>query len=163
MADRLVKIAKELNVGLSTIVDFLATKGFSIENKPTALVSDEMHAMLLKEFSNSMAEKEKADQIIIGRSYGKEEQKPGEDKSVKSLFSIPKLADIEKPKEIIPDPEIPAIVTDTENKEEIFSARKEAPQLKVLGKIDLEKPKATPKVIEGKNKQKDKKLLIGEG
>jgi len=27
MAERLVKIAKELNVGVGTIVDFLATKG----------------------------------------------------------------------------------------------------------------------------------------
>jgi hypothetical protein len=27
MAERLVKIAKELNVGLATIVDFLASKG----------------------------------------------------------------------------------------------------------------------------------------
>jgi translation initiation factor IF-2 len=36
MAERLVKIAKELNVGLATIVDFLASKGHIIENKPTS-------------------------------------------------------------------------------------------------------------------------------
>jgi len=33
-AIRLVKIAKELNVGTSTIVDFLKGKGYEIENKP---------------------------------------------------------------------------------------------------------------------------------
>ena len=60
MAERLVKIAKELNVGLSTIVDFLASKGHVIENKPTSMVSEEMHSALLKEFRSSMAEKEKA-------------------------------------------------------------------------------------------------------
>ena len=43
MAERLVKIAKELNVGLATIVEFLASKGHVIENKPTSMVSDEMH------------------------------------------------------------------------------------------------------------------------
>ena len=60
MAERLVKIAKELNVGLATIVDFLASKGHVIENKPTSMVSEEMHSALLKEFRSSMAEKEKA-------------------------------------------------------------------------------------------------------
>ena len=40
MADRLFKIAKELNVGVATIVDFLATKGHIIENKPTSMISE---------------------------------------------------------------------------------------------------------------------------
>ncbi|MBK6782798.1 MAG: hypothetical protein IPG79_02885 [Saprospiraceae bacterium] len=133
MAERLVKIAKELNVGLGTIVDFLNSKGFAIENKPTSLVSDEMHDALLKEFSSSMAEKEKADQIIIGRMYSKEEQKP---EAPKPLFSIPKLSDLGKPAE----PEVPA---EPENPaEEIFSPQKpELNKLKVVGKIDLDKPK----------------------
>ena len=61
MAERLVKVAKELNVGLNTIVEYLVSKGFPIENKPTSLVSDEMYDALRKEFSSSMAEKEKAD------------------------------------------------------------------------------------------------------
>ena len=59
MAQRLVKIAKELNVGTSTIVEYLSNNGFEIENKPTAKVEDDMYALLLKEFSNSMEEKEK--------------------------------------------------------------------------------------------------------
>ncbi|MBK6564613.1 MAG: translation initiation factor IF-2 [Saprospiraceae bacterium] len=133
MAERLVKIAKELNVGLGTIVDFLNSKGFAIENKPTSLVSDEMHDALLKEFSSSMAEKEKADQIIIGRMYSKEEQKP---EAPKPLFSIPKLSDLGKPAEpeVPAEPETPA--------EEIFSPQKpELNKLKVVGKIDLDKPK----------------------
>jgi len=40
MAQRLVKVAKELNVGTSTIVDHLVGLGFEIDNKPTAKVSD---------------------------------------------------------------------------------------------------------------------------
>jgi translation initiation factor IF-2 len=94
MAERLVKIAKELNVGLATIVDFLASKGHVIENKPTSMVSDEMHDALLKEFRSSMAEKEKADQIVIGSRPGlKDDNKPhAEEKPApKPLFTIPKL------------------------------------------------------------------------
>jgi|GEM_PF-5736975 len=76
MAIRLVKIAKELNVGTSTIVDFLKGKGFEIENKPTAKISEEMHNELLSEYSNSMAVKEKADQLVIGSRYENQEETP---------------------------------------------------------------------------------------
>ncbi len=65
MAKRLVKIAKELNVGTSTIVDYLKKNGFDIENKPTAKVSTEMENSLMEEFRSSMSIKEKADQLNI--------------------------------------------------------------------------------------------------
>jgi internalin A len=50
MERRLVKIAKELNVGTTTLVEFLHKNGYEIENRPTAWVSDEVHTILLKEF-----------------------------------------------------------------------------------------------------------------
>lgn len=73
MAKRLVKIAKELNVGTSTIVDHLVQAGYEIENKPTAKVDDDMYAELLKEFSGTMAVKEKADSMVIGTRKKEEE------------------------------------------------------------------------------------------
>jgi translation initiation factor IF-2 len=66
MEKRLVKVAQELNVGTSTIVDFLNGKGFHIENKPTSKVTEEMENLLLKEFQKDIAVKEKADQLTIG-------------------------------------------------------------------------------------------------
>ncbi len=66
MAKRLIKVAKELNVGTSTIVDFLNKSGFEVVDKPTAKLTDEMEAKLYEEFSESVAIKEKADQLIIG-------------------------------------------------------------------------------------------------
>ena len=66
MEKRLVKVAKELNVGTSTIVDFLNGHGFHIENKPTSRITEEMEAMLLKEFQKDIAVKEIADQLTIG-------------------------------------------------------------------------------------------------
>jgi translation initiation factor IF-2 len=66
MDKRLVKVAQELNVGTATIVDFLAAKGFHIENKPTSKVTEEMEAILLKEYQKDMAEKVKADAMTIG-------------------------------------------------------------------------------------------------
>ena len=75
MAKRLVKIAKELNVGTTTIVEHLVDNGFEIDNKPTAKVTDEMYDVLLKEFSNSIAVKEQADSLVIGTRPAKEKEK----------------------------------------------------------------------------------------
>lgn len=150
MAERLVKVAKELNVGLATIVEFLASKGYVVENKPTSIISDEMHDALLKEFRSSMAEKEKADQIVIGTRPGlkDEARSASDDKQVpKPLFSIPKIGDLGKP---APPPQViePAPSEEPvkeEVSEEIFKAKTELPKLKVLGKIELDKPKPAPK------------------
>ena len=77
MGRRLVKIAKELNVGTTTIVEHLLKSGFEIENKPTAKVTDEMYNHLLQEFQGSVAIKEQADQLVIGtRPQPKKETPP---------------------------------------------------------------------------------------
>ncbi len=127
MAIRLVKIAKELNVGTTTIVDHLLKNGFEIENKPTAKITDDMYDVLVKEFQNSIAVKEKADQLIIGTRPGTKEE------------------EIEKPKpalkkEIITPKKEPAKKAELE----MVDKREEAKaEIKVVGKIDLE-PKAKP-------------------
>jgi hypothetical protein len=66
MSKRLVKVAKELNVGTKTIVEFLNANGFSVSDKPTVKISDEMYDILAKNFQNSIVIKEKANQITIG-------------------------------------------------------------------------------------------------
>ena len=47
---RLNKAAREFNVGLSTIVDFLEKKGFKIDNSPSAQLDSAMLEALQKEF-----------------------------------------------------------------------------------------------------------------
>jgi translation initiation factor IF-2 len=66
MSKLLFNVAKELNVGTTTIVEFLAKKGHSIENKPIAKVTDDMYKDLTKQFQSSINEKAKADSIVIG-------------------------------------------------------------------------------------------------
>lgn len=156
MSKRLVKIAKELNVGTATIVEHLHKSGFEIENKPTAKVTDEMYSELLKEFSKSIAIKEKADQLVIGtRPQAKKETPavtfkteapaaPVNTTAVKSEPTTPitpppapepPVEEIkEQVEEVVAEPEVVA----EESKEETTS---KVPGLKVLGKIDLDKPK----------------------
>ena len=47
---RLIKIASEINIGKETIVDFLHSKGFDIENKPTASLDEEMQNLVYEKF-----------------------------------------------------------------------------------------------------------------
>jgi len=119
MAQRLVKVAKELNVGTTTIVDFLAKVGHEIDNKPTAKVSDEMYDALLKEFRNSAAIKEKADQLVIGtRSTPKKEETPKKEISFSPPSPpsppppvVPPVIEEAKPEpEVEPEPVVEEIV-----------------------------------------------------
>jgi translation initiation factor IF-2 len=49
--NKLFKVASQLNIGKDEIVDFLKTKGFSVENKPTSQLSDEMLDAVYEKFS----------------------------------------------------------------------------------------------------------------
>ena len=51
MKIRLNKVQKELNIGLSTIVEFLQKKGFEIKEDPNAVVPEAGYEMLIEEFS----------------------------------------------------------------------------------------------------------------
>jgi len=152
MAKRLIKIAKELNVGTATIVEFLIGSGFEIENKPTSKVSDEMYNALLQEFSNSMAIKEKADKLVIGTRQ--DEVKPKEPVAAPPpIFKEKAEPPAEKVKPA-PEPE-PAVVEEPKVDEVI---RAEAPkqELKVVGKIDLDEVKPKKKAAK---KPKEKEVV----
>ena len=66
MAKRLIKVAKEFNIGTSTVVDYLREKGFDIENKPIAKVDDAMMKVLSEKYASDAAVKKKANSIEIG-------------------------------------------------------------------------------------------------
>jgi translation initiation factor IF-2 len=58
MSTKLNKVVKELNVGLSTAVEFLHKKGFSdVESNPNARISDEQYDLLVNEFSKDKSQK----------------------------------------------------------------------------------------------------------
>ena len=63
---RLIAAAKTLNVGTGTIIDFLRSKGFEVEDKPTTKLEENMYVQLLKEFGDAKSQKEMADNIQLG-------------------------------------------------------------------------------------------------
>lgn len=137
MAGILIKVAKEFNVATTTLVDFLIAKGYSIENKPNAKVDDTMYTALQTEFRGSAEVKEKADQIQIGSSFKKLEDKV--------VPPPPQMRVEPKPIEIeVPQPKEAPVV----EKEEVVVARATPPKLTVLGKIDLDRKPSSPKEVE---------------
>ena len=112
---RLASAAKELNVGTSTIVDHLHAKGFKdVANSPNTKLTEEQYEILLREFRSDMVAKEKAEAINIGK-------RKEEEISIKE--AIKETAKVEK------------------EKEEIIAVKHEVEGPKIVGKIDLDKPK----------------------
>jgi translation initiation factor IF-2 len=59
MPIKLNKVIKDLNVGLSTLVEYLNKKGYEVENNPNVKITDEQFDLLITEFGKGMPVKEK--------------------------------------------------------------------------------------------------------
>ncbi len=62
---RLTKVAKEFNVGMQTIVEFLAKKGHQVEMNPNTKISEEQYDLLATAFQGERKVKEEADKIEL--------------------------------------------------------------------------------------------------
>lgn len=67
MTIRLNKVTRDLNVGITTVVDFLQKKGYTIEASPNAKITDEQYAVLVKEFSKDKDLKIESEKIFQER------------------------------------------------------------------------------------------------
>ncbi|PRY10413.1 translation initiation factor 2 (bIF-2) [Pontibacter ummariensis] len=146
---RLKQVATTLNIGTSTIVDYLSAKGFDVDNKPTTKITAEQFNMLAKEFASSMQDKIEAEEINIGK-------KPQSNQVVESepLHQEPK-------KQSEPEQEIlikgaanrpsPAPAPEPQKEAPAEQPASKLPGIKVLGKIDLDaKGRPVPKQPEPK-------------
>ena len=52
MSIRLIKVSKDLNVGISSLVEFLQKKGHAVEANPNTKIDDEQYEILLTEFGS---------------------------------------------------------------------------------------------------------------
>ena len=63
MSIRLSKACKDLNVGMSTALEFLAKKGHKLAHDPNLKLEDDLHLLLAKEFNKDMALKIESERI----------------------------------------------------------------------------------------------------
>lgn len=69
MSIRLNKVTRNLNVGLSTVVEFLQKKGFPTEANPNTKISDQEYDLLVKEFSKDKNLKLESEKISQERHH----------------------------------------------------------------------------------------------
>ena len=184
---RLSKVARELNVGISTIVEFLSSQNKEVSSNPNTKIGEELYMLLLQEFQKEKFEKEKADNVVIEQterkviSINKEEPKKNVEKIIAkadklsgpSVLGKIDLTPKEKPAEPVKDQPTEKVVTDenveesTANKEEsvpksetIKAEIKKLSGPTVLGKIDLPKTpeKVKPSQEDDPNKRKRKRI-----
>jgi translation initiation factor IF-2 len=150
---RLSKVARELNVGISTIVDFLSEKGHAIDSNPNAKLDDNLYNILLNEFQAEKKVKEKSQKVSIARE-------------VRETISIETQAPVAVKEKQQPEAEEVLIknmpVVDLPVQEEEEEKPKSAPgesNIKVVGKIDLDsfKKKSTK---ESKKEVKEKEVEL---
>ena len=109
------KIAKELNVGVQTAVEFLKKRNIEVESNPNARIDDATADILYKEFSKDKNVKEASDNFTTARQERKnartERTKPEEVKTEVPVLNGPRIAgkvdldSLNKPATPAPDPQ----------------------------------------------------------
>jgi len=64
-ATRLSKAAREFNVGISTIVDFLEKKGHEIDSNPNFKLEPDLYDLLLEEYSSDQSVKKESEKLTL--------------------------------------------------------------------------------------------------
>ncbi|MBK0381516.1 translation initiation factor IF-2 [Pedobacter sp. SD-b] len=138
----ILKVAKELNIGLGTIAEFLNGQGFKVEARPNTKLTGDMYNALLKEYQGDKNLKEEAKSIVIGKirrddantvidetpistpSSKNKNEDEGEEILIKNVGSAPSINIETKKEETKPA--------------EAVEAAPSSPGVKVVGKIDLD-------------------------
>tara|TARA_B110000459_G_scaffold35252_1_gene37425 strand:- start:1628 stop:4393 length:2766 start_codon:yes stop_codon:yes gene_type:complete len=143
---RLSKVAREFNVGIHTLIDFLASKGITVESNPNTKIDAGTYSILQAEFQSQISAREESQKVSIGTE--------------KETITLEQVQGVvpEKEVEVIPEPVIEQIAEEvvSKNIEEIVEEKvvvptnktpiieevkdsEESGDIKVLGKIDLGK------------------------
>ncbi|OFX25413.1 MAG: translation initiation factor IF-2 [Bacteroidetes bacterium GWA2_31_9] len=148
---RLSKVAKEFNVGISTIVEFLHKKGVEVDSNPNTKITEDTFEILIKEYSSEIYVKKESEKISLKAPREKNESVTIEDIVIEN--NVDDEPETEKEliiKDVSSNSNYIDSVEDTKKKEE---AKK--PELKILGKIDLSAPKRkTPEKVTEKVAEK---------
>ncbi len=176
---RLMKAAKEFNVGKDNLVKFLINAGFSVDNKPDPVLSPDMYNALIAEFDSERAAKKKSENVVLSKPVA-DDHKSKRDEIVslkgEAVVKVKEVGKIDldqnkpvakKTKDTKADENVKDVAVAKAEKAETSTestAKKvkkdttaekikiDAPELegpKILGKIDVDKP------AKGKKKSDD--------
>ena len=64
---KISKVAKDLNIALPTVIEFLQSKGINIDMNPNARIDESAYGLLMGEYSSDKAEKSKSEKLSSDR------------------------------------------------------------------------------------------------
>ncbi len=167
---RLSKIARELNVGISTLVEFLHKQGIKISSDPNQKIEADVQELLEKQFKKDHEARIEADKVNLRhhrvknesisiediKSENKEADEPeAEDDSVMIKDHSSHQYKEEKrsetaPSQVRPEAVVPPKDPVVPKPAPAPPSEVEKPKLKVVGQVDLENLKHKPKAKEVK-------------
>ncbi len=136
MTIRLNKVTRDLNVGISTVVEFLQKKGFVVETNPNTKISEEQYALLVKEFSTDKNLRLESERFI--------QERQNKDRNKASVAIDGYKSD---DKEAMKSDDVIKTVVPEEAR----------PKFKPVGKIDLDKLNRKPIIERVEVKEEEKK------
>ncbi len=171
---RLSKIARELNVGITTLVDYLHKQGFKISTDPNTKIEADMHELLEKQFRKDHEARIEADKVNLRHHRAKNESVTIDD--VQPAKKEPEESDVdddsimvkdhslhhykeEKRVDPIPAARKPETIPVTPKQEPIAevpqpditpASEVEKPKITVVGQVDLDNINRKPKEKEAK-------------
>ncbi len=152
---RLSKVAKELNVSVGTLSDFLNASGHKIDSNPNVKITDAQYALVRKEYEGEKKTKDEA--VLIQKEkeiiFAEEEAKKAPAVVVEApvakpapAAAVPEVAQREKVK--LEGPKITGKIElpESPKKGKAITKEKEAAETKAPGKSKKEEPKKVEEV-----------------
>jgi translation initiation factor IF-2 len=159
-AKRLSKVAREFNLGIQTIVDFLKKKGFTVDANPNSKISQDQYELLLKEYSSEITAKKESEKVSLRIAREKAETISIEDVNNETSEEDTDAADSEE--ELMIKETSSKKTVQPEIKEEAPKVKTPGVEVKVVGKIELEKSKTKLPEKEIPEEKKEEKKPVEE-
>ena len=150
MAVRLSKVLRELNVGLSTAVDFLQNKGLGTIDDPNTKITDEQYNALVNEFGKDDALSGKPVKPVAREWQKKAKEEAPAEKKVEEVVHLGVSEDLKpkfKPVGKIDLDNLEKKSSSPEKKEEPKKVVEE-PKIVKVEEVKVEAPKAAPVKVE---------------
>ena len=143
---KISKVAKDLNIALPTVIDFLQSKGINIDMNPNSRIDEAAYDMLIAQYSDDKAEKSKSEKLSSVRQKEKRPATPADS----------------KPEEIKIEPMVrPTVVGHIDLDTKKSHSKKEAPRQPEAAEPEV-KPTPAPEKPEAPKAQEEKKPAVPE-
>ena len=157
MADRLSKVAREFNVGINTLIEFLRNKGEEVSSNPNTRLTDEQYAILAKQFSSDGEVKRESNKVDLKNSR-KEKKVVAIDEAEQAVFKPVKDTVAERGPKVLGkidlNPKPKQVVAST-------PAPKAEPKVEVVEKVQVVEKPVVEKYDDSDNSSVNQVKVIG--